>query len=273
MVNIIVPTDFSATAKCALFFASKMAEVWGEATLKVVHVFMPAVESEYPNFVPPVAEYLRARERMLEEFLKEAGLGEEKNGQLTVEREVLVGFPADEIARASEEQDLIVMGTTGDGDILNKIFGSVSSAVARRAECPVVLIPRDMEFSGFDHILYASNYESVSPDLMNKLIAFNKPFQACIHFVHVRDKKDFQRSKETIFQELFAEGDPPFSFELAEVEGESVDKALNQYAKEHDIDLVVMVSQQRTFWENFFRKSETKKMALTTRIPLMVLHE
>ena len=273
MVNIIVPTDFSATAKCALFYARKMAEIWEEVTIKVVHVFMPAVESEYPNFVPPVAEYLKAREKMLEEFINEADIEASGNGKLRLEKEILVGFPADEIARISEGMDLIVMGTTGDGDILNKIFGSVSSAVARRAECPVVLIPSDMSFTGFDHILYASNYESVTHEMMSKLIAFNQPFQACIHFVHVRDKKDYQRSKETIFKELFAEGDPPFSFELAEIEGESVDKALNAYAKEHQIDLVVMVSQQRSFWETFFQKSETKRMALTTRIPMMVLHE
>ncbi len=272
MVNIIVPTDFSATARCALFYAGKMAEVWDEVEIKVVHVFMPAVESEYPNFVPPVAEYLKVREKMLEEFLSEAKVEKISSEKVSVSKELLVGFPADEIARVAEEADLIVMGTTGDSDILNKIFGSVSSAVARRADCPVVLVPGDMSFSGFNHILFASNYESITPGIMERLIAFNKPFQACIHFVHVREKKSYERSKETIIRELFTDGDPPFAFELAEVEGESVDQALNTYVKEHDIDLVVMVNQQRTFWDNFFRKSETKRMALTTRIPMMVLH-
>ena len=272
MVTIIVPTDFSATARCALYFAGKMAEGWEEVEIKIVHVFMPAVESEYPNFVPPVAEYLKVREKMLDEFVKEATAEAIASDSIRVSKELLVGFPADEIARVARDADLIVMGTTGDSDILNKIFGSVSSAVARRADCPVVLVPGEMTFSGFNHILFASNYESISPGIMAKLIAFNKPFQACIHFVHVREKKSYERSKETIIRELFTEGEPPFAFEMAEVEGDTVDKALNAYVKENQIDLVVMVNQHRSFWDNFFRRSETRKMALTTRIPMMVLH-
>lgn len=278
MKNILVPTDFSETAKCAFFYAHKMAETLGGANIKLVHVFMPAVESEYPNFVPPVSEFLKVREDMLAEFREET-CGEIKNGpdtNIEVEQELLIGFPADEISRISPDYDFIVMGTTGDSDLLNKIFGSVSSAVARRADCPVILIPRNMEFKGFDHILYASNYESAEDEMIEAVLDFNRPFHACIHFVHVREngekEEKYRKSKEEIFEELFEEGEPDFSFQMAEVDSDSVEEGLNAYVEKNGIDLAVMVNQRRRFWDNFLHKSQTKRMALTTRIPLMVLH-
>jgi len=275
MKNILVPTDFSNTAKCAFFYARKLAEQLGGARIKLVHVFMPAVESEYPNFVPPVSEFLKVRQEMLDEFVDETCRDEalDPDAGIVIDKELLVGFPADEISRVSGDYDLIVMGTTGDSDLLNKLFGSVSSAVCRRADCPVILIPREMDFTGFDHILYASNYESITEEALESILDFNRRFRACIHFVHVHNEedKDYDKSKEEIFEELFAEGDPDFSFEIAEVDGKTVAEGLNTYAEKHDIDLVVMVNQHRGFWENIFHKSQTKRMALTSRIPLMVL--
>lgn len=276
MKTILVPTDFSPTAKCAFFYARKLAEALGDAQIKLVHVFMPAVESEYPNFVPPVSEFLQIREDMLRDFSEEACREEagETAVAIAVERELLVGFPADEICRISGEHDLIVMGTTGESALLNKLFGSVSSAVARRAKCPVILVPRDMAFQGFNHILYASNYESASPEMINTLLEFNRPFGACIHFVHVRDTETdrYTKTKEEIFEELFEKGEPPFSFHMAEVDADTVSEGINRYADDQHIDLVVMVNQPRSFWEGFFHKSRTKEMALHARLPLMVLH-
>jgi len=276
MKNILVPTDFSETSKCAFFYARRLAEALGGANISLVHVFMPAVESEYPNFVPPVSEFLKVRKEMLKEFREEAcNEAEEPSEACEVEEELLIGFPADEIGRVSADYDLIVMGTTGDSDLLNKIFGSVSSAVARRADAPVILIPRDMEFKGFNNILYASNYESAEEDMVEELLEFNRPFNACIHFVHVREEQEkeaYEKSKEEIFEELFEDGEPGFSFQMAEVSGKSVAEGLNDYATENQIDLAVMVNHRRNFWENFLHKSQTKRMALTSRIPLMVLH-
>src|SRR5690606_4545975 len=54
--------------------------------------------------------------------------------------------PTDEILRlAATEADLLVMGTHGRGALGRALVGSVTSAVARRAERPVLLVPPGME--------------------------------------------------------------------------------------------------------------------------------
>ncbi len=264
--NILVPTDFSETAKGAFFYAKAFAETVN-AKLKVVHVFMPSAESEYPNFVPPVADYLKVREQMLKDFMTEV----DPEGK--IENDILIGFPADELVIVSKNYDMIIMGTTGSGGLLNKLFGSVSSNCAQRAHCPVLLVPKGTTFQPFREILYASNYESADEELINELVAFNDYFKATVHFVHVRgDNSNFEKTKEEIFEELFEKGEPSFGFYMAETDAETVAEGLSDYAMSHNVDLVAMAHRQRSFWEGFFHKSQTRQFALAVQMPLLVFH-
>lgn len=63
---------------------------------------------------------------------------------LDVREEVCWGdVPAREILKAAdrEEADLVVMGTHGHGAVRRALLGSVATAVARDATCPVLLVP------------------------------------------------------------------------------------------------------------------------------------
>lgn len=276
MKKLLVPTDFSATAQGALAYARTLASRIEGAHIEVVHLYLPATAAEYPNIVPPIPEFIEAREKMLAEFVEQSAQATNSPAEAAVPlaARLVVGFPADEIVRMSSDCDLIVMGTTGDSDVLDELFGSVSSHVARKADCPVLLIPKGVAYKPVGHILYASNYESADRNMIQALTDFNKLFNATLHFVHVRDEDDKseRKPKDEIFNELFLKGDPGFGFEFEDIEGEDISEALNAYAVENSIDLVVMVARKRSFWDNFFHRSSTKHMALNTSLPLMVLH-
>lgn len=274
MKKILVPTDFSDTARTAFVFAQRVAEYFGGAEIKVVHAFVPPVEAEYPNFIPAIEEYINVREQMLDNFLEDLVIPGAGAKNLHIDKEVLIGFAVDEIAKASRDFDFIVMGKTGESGFLDNIFGRVSSGVSQKARCPVILVPNGLEFHGIKHILYASNYESADEDKIEQIKEFNEPFKAFIHFVHVNKGEGdlFEKSKEEIFEELFEEGEPAFPFEIEEIEGESIVESLNEYAHQRAIDLIVMVNCKRNFWQQLVHKSQTKKMASRSDLPLMVYH-
>ena len=277
MKKILVPTDFSQNAKGAFLYAYLLAHRWDEALIKLVNVYIPAGSTEYAMIVP-IEEDLRIREQRLEEFLAEsmAELELPKNEQkkITVETDILIGFPVEEIAKQSKEYDIVVMGTTGEGGVLEQVFGSVSTGLSQKAHCPVLLVPKDAEFKNIDRIMYASCEESACEDTIEQIVDFNKIFNASLHFIHVKEQNDrnFETTKEEIMEELFEEGEPKFAFDITEVDGKTVKEGLHKYATGNDMDLVVMVTKHRNFWKQLFHKSQTKQMLLTTKIPTLVFH-
>ncbi|NUO00005.1 MAG: universal stress protein [Saprospiraceae bacterium] len=272
MKKILIPTDFSETARDAYIYALDFCKNLGTpCSLKVVHVFMPEAAST-PTFIPPVQEFMELKEKTLKEFAN--NITEKPANVEAIETEQLIGFPGDEVIELSKNFDLIIMGTTGDGGFLEKLFGSVSTIVAQRAHCAVLLVPNGTKFEAPTQMLYSSSAEASDERLIEQLVMFNKPYQARIHFVHVEREGDeaFSKSKEEIFEELFEDGEPPFAFEFANIKNADIDAAINQYAEAESIDMIVMATRQRSFWEQLFHKSQTKLVALHARLPLLILH-
>ncbi len=54
---------------------------------------------------------------------------------------VATGNPAEELVRASQDADMLVVGSRGSGGFGRLMMGSVSSQVTHHAACPVVVIP------------------------------------------------------------------------------------------------------------------------------------
>lgn len=279
MKNILVPTDFSPAAKGAFQFALNLAELQ-DGQVKAVHIYHPEFdpESNWLNnsFLDGVGFAKERLDNFVKEELSAAGGGNVATA-VEVEQEVITGFAVDEILECSHRKgiDLMVMGSTGERGFLEKMFGSVSTNVTQRAECPVMLVPQGVKFRGFKHIMYASNYEAAEQPTLHKLVDVANAFDSDIHFVHVAeegDTKTYEEIESRLFKVLFNGNEPSFAFNMTKIEGHSVVDGLNDYAIKHHIDLVVMVSPHRNFWEQLFHKSVTKAMTLNTKIPILVLH-
>jgi nucleotide-binding universal stress UspA family protein len=51
------------------------------------------------------------------------------------------GSPAEELLSATQDAELLVVGSRGAGGFARLVMGSVSSQVSHHAPCPVVVIP------------------------------------------------------------------------------------------------------------------------------------
>jgi nucleotide-binding universal stress UspA family protein len=94
---------------------------------------------EHDEVSPSVAEAARGR------LTREQGLRDAVAAvaaDLDAEVDVLVNEAADGLVAASEQVDLLVMGSRGLGPKRAVALGSVSRKVVDRAACPVLVLPR-----------------------------------------------------------------------------------------------------------------------------------
>jgi nucleotide-binding universal stress UspA family protein len=71
------------------------------------------------------------------------GLGARQSAEVTVR--AVVGLPAEELVRAADGAEMLVVGSLGVGGLTRALMGSVSSQVVHLATCPVVVIPSDYQ--------------------------------------------------------------------------------------------------------------------------------
>ena len=77
--------------------------------------------------------------------------------------------------------DIIVMGTHGAGNAVEKVWGTNTAKVIRDAKCPVLPVTIGSEFRYFSDIAYATDYVSNDLDNIMQLILFAKAINAKVH--------------------------------------------------------------------------------------------
>lgn len=273
--NILVPIDFSTTARNAYQYAKKLAEKLN-ASVTLIHIeeyYMPL--SEIPFDISTQKEYY-VKEDMAN-FIKEENSDDDWiiiNQKL--KNKTLKGDIEGTIIALSDKSstDLIVIGTTGLQDFLSKITGNVSLTVAKKAHCPVILVPHLAKWKEIKKIMYASNYDAASSKVVEEIVEFSLYLDAKVDFVHVEDFSSKNEIHKTAImkEELFELTDHIASLNVHSIYGEDKIEKLKEYAKENSIDLMAFASQRRGFWENFTHKSVTEHIALSTDKPMMLLH-
>jgi nucleotide-binding universal stress UspA family protein len=271
--KIVVPTDFSETADNALQFAIDLAKKLA-AKVHVVHVHSPALNG--PPAPRLIDEGGLEYKQSLLNALKAPHLGQEElteDQEYIAETRLVKGFVAEEIQRISQDPktDLLIMGTTGQGGLMEKLFGSISLEVARKAACPVILVPDKARFTGFQNIVYASNYHPAEETVLPKVFNFARPFKPVLHFAHINEQKQNKYFVQSNYLGQIS-SDENMAFKITTIESENVMKGLNRYAEEQKADLMIMATIQRNFLGKLFHKSITQRMIFNTSIPLLILH-
>ncbi len=141
MPGIVVGVDESAHGRQALEWAMREAGL-RNAGLTVITV-ISAVASPWtgrPLTVPNADEAVTGAREAVEELVSKSAsdLDGPKPSSVTVN--VFTGVPVQALVDASNDAELIVVGSRGTGGFSKALLGSVSSQVAHHAGCPVVIV-------------------------------------------------------------------------------------------------------------------------------------
>lgn len=275
--NIIVPTDFSETANNAYRYALDLAGFLG-ANVRLVHVYQPKADIGSTMLVNGVSEELHYKQELLESLShsEKVLVAEPHRKSITrVQPEMINGFVADELCALSrrKDTDLIVMGTTGEANLLERLLGSISTEVARKASCPVILVPRHCHFEQIDHLLYACDYQRQGEAILGKVLGFAAAFDATVHVVHVCNSRGPNASGTAVAAGVHILGLNGVKMQIHKIYHSDILEALAHHANETRSGLIAMGTHHRSFLENIFHRKLTREMAFATSVPLIVFHE
>ncbi len=268
MKKLLVPTDFSANATNAIEYAIDIANTFGSE----IHLVNTFEVYKSAGMLVSVEEYVRkdAEEQMdalrkrFEERLRDGA---------TFKTSVMRGNPVQTISQLSkaEKTDLIIMGTQGASGLKEIFIGSTANGVIRNADAPVLVIPRDYQGRPpLQVIILAMDTNPVSSsNVMGALRQIARAYDAKVRVYHKDTGEDDPGVDPSV--DIFLEGvDHSFHYEL---DGDSVNESINQFADDYEADLLCMIRRERGFFEDLFHASVTRREAFHSDVPLLVMHD
>jgi nucleotide-binding universal stress UspA family protein len=141
MWGILVGVDGSGHSQRALQWAMKEAAVRQvPLTVLTVHEQIRGYFGGFVTFPDDnalAASVKRLVQAEVDDLLAKSGQARPE----TINIEVAMGSPVEEIIKVGKDADMIVVGSRGGGGFSRLMLGSVSSLVTHHAPCPVVVIP------------------------------------------------------------------------------------------------------------------------------------
>lgn len=272
MKRIIVPIDFSEASMNALNYAANIARQIG-AIIKVVHFYHPVTsEIDGAAFVDPKIEELRRNQ--LSDFIEDISKSHTNSSlsEVIIESEFILGFSAQGIVELSKDHnvDMIVLGSTGEGKRIKSFFGSVSIDVSKYSECPVILVPENYNFKSFGKLALALETPNLNKNDMEFLAFIMKQFNSDLHIFKIRTS--LSEAEMAIWPKELEEMVAPAKISSEVMHADDTIKGIEAFVADNEIDLLVMTTKKRNVIENIFHKSITKRMAINSEVPLLILH-
>ena len=190
--KILYPTDFSARAMHGYRYCLQLARALG-ASVHVLHVYRidmgvpvtDAIAYKMVNERKKNTQYELGRFAYLKKTRQEALVQ-----GLDIHVHTAAGMAEDEIVAFAKKQaiDLIVIPTKGEHNLLETLFGSVTTAVGTTATCPVLVLPEKAIYRPITDIVYATDFTAENQRKAQMPVALAQLFEAQLHFLHVYDE-------------------------------------------------------------------------------------
>lgn len=259
--TVIVPVDFSEPSLNAARYAMKLFTGRYGVNMILYHVFEKESES-----TEAMKGLENVKTMLMQEGIVKISMLAEQGSDFLLELEKLARH---------RKADLIVMGITERTAIGQSLIGSNALKMLNTKVCPVLIIPPGSLYKDVKNVLLTSDFEDVIASTPSVPIKnFLKTIQPNLHIVNISNEhyvsitEEYQQEKEKL-KKMFEGMHPEFYF----LGLNDVDEAINQFAADKKIDLIIIVHKEQPILSKFFVKSHTKKLAYQSNMPIFAIHE
>ncbi|OMP29987.1 universal stress protein [Mangrovimonas sp. DI 80] len=276
MKKILLPTDFSENSWNAIKYALQLFKN-EECTFFLLNTYAPAVyQVEYLLVVPEPDGVLDSfKENSLKhlESLKERMQTEFSNPKHSIETISIFNTLVEQINEEVKDKsiDYVVMGTKGATGAREVLFGSNTVFVFKKVKCPIIAVPETFTYESPHEILFPTDYgidyqaEHIQPLL--DLIGKNVARVNILHVVKGNGLSEFQEQNKQKLERYFKHS----AYVFHSVQNETVQEAITNFQLKVRVNLLVMLNNKHSFFENLFFKSTINQIGFHLNIPFFVI--
>ena len=269
METILIATDFSSVARNATTYGFELA--------RQIHAKVILFTAYQPPFtMPDSVLYVTPEDlkrNIYKQLLDEAEAFDPRR-TVALQTESCQGRVASSIISAAihHNASYIVAGMKEKGKEIRKYFGSTVTHLSKTSPVPLIVVPANAVFSAPKTLALASDItDETDIPIIEPLKKLGENFNSTLSVVRVIEKSMDEVVERVVRPESFkfflASFHPSYEF----VKSENVAKALNEFVKQHGVDMIAVVLHEHNWFERVFTKSVTKSLVFLTKVPLLIL--
>lgn len=277
MKNILLPTDFSDNAWNAIKYAIQLYKDV-ECTFHLFNAYTPIIyHVEYVLINPAqfgLGDAVRDASQVGLRQLNTSILNEfGDNPNHTFEKIARFDTLISGVKELIKERhiDLIVMGTKGATGTKEILLGSNTVQVFKEIKCPILAIPSDFEYAPPHEIMFPTDLEvNYNNTPLNVLLEIAVAHHARVNAMHVSSGYELtkvQLNNKSELESLFKKA----AFLFHDVRSMEIIEAINEFQVKHKINLLTMVNNKHSFFENLFFKNTVNQIGFNLNVPFLVL--
>lgn len=276
MKRVLLPTDFSKNSWNAIKYALQLFKN-EKCTFTLLNTYTPIIyQFEYMQASSPQLQVMEAVKetsknklndlvkRIEEEFPNPNHIFSKISTFNTLTAEI------NELYHGNT-MDLIIMGTKGASGVKEVLLGSNTVHVLNKAKCPVLAIPSDFEFETPHELLFPSDYEVNFEDKhIQPIIDIANLYNIRVNIMHVYYGEELTEAQEQNRKKLEAyfKG---IAHLFHNIKNQNITEAITQFQMKARINLLMMINNKHSFFENLFFKSAIKQIGFHLNVPFLVI--
>lgn len=271
MKNILIPTDFSKNSEFAVEFGAELAHTLN-ASVTLLHAYnIPVLVDEVVIESTTIENWDKENKEMLRNIARKL---KNNHPDLEIHAKSVLGLAEDIILNESnaEGTSLTVMGSKGEGNAGDAIFGNVTSDIIRRAKKPVLIVRPGVAYKPLNKIVLACHKESmISANVAHVINTIASAFHSRLYIL------DIVREDAEPIADAYSEANKIKShFEMLEptvhvMKDEKIVHGINEFAHEYEADLVIMLPGKHNLFERMFTEIHTPHMVKDSQKPLLII--
>lgn len=272
-LKILIPTDFSVQAEFAYLMVKKL-EAMAQLDIHFLHVLV------VPDTVSMNAagEIETCGEIDVNYLVKQREIAERKLANLekvygnNIHTRFVLGKITDAILEFSETNhfDLIVMGTKGAWGIKEKLSGSETQAVARRARVPVLSLMCDRSDLEIKNILFVHDFSHPIREDMSLVDKMIRAFGSKLHLLQIISG-NVGEGKSAVENNMkkFAELNQISNYECHVINDKDVENGVIHFNQVINMDIICIGTHGKG---GLFHQSATEKLINHLFKPVISFH-
>jgi nucleotide-binding universal stress UspA family protein len=261
-MKILLPTDFSENSVNAIKYTLRIM-----SSLKCDYLLLHTYQSPQAgaSMVVSINELLaKGSEEGLNE-LKNNLLADHANDLGTLDTKSCYGSVYSGIRYCEEKEgiELVAMGTKGESGLQRILLGSNTAYAIQHASVPLLAIPQDATHASIDRILLA--LDKLDSHHLGPLPLLVKTWGAKLQLLQV--------ISADMEMPVLTDSINGIPCEHNVRVHESVHDCIEEEVQKNEIDLVAVVAKHHGFFYHFMNRSVSRKLALHTHAPLLILRE